>query len=62
MDGMREFQRSVEAMTARLKRLDITRSQFIEAVHLVQNSITFGEHPELLVLDDELDTLYRGQL
>lgn len=57
-----EFQKSVEAMTARLVRLKQTMDQVVETVHQIQDTLTFGDHPELLALDDELDTMYRGQL
>ncbi|MFD4912872.1 hypothetical protein ACFWNR_06570 [Streptomyces virginiae] len=57
-----EFQKSVEAMIARLKQLGQIQAEFVEAVREVQDVIAFGDHPELLALDDELDIMYRGQL
>lgn len=57
-----EFQKKTEAMTARLKQLRQTMDQFTATVGEIQDVITFGAHPELLALDDELDIMYRGQL
>lgn len=57
-----EFHKNMDAMTARLAQLNQTLGQFTETVSEIQDVITFGAHPELLALDDELDTMYRGQL
>jgi prefoldin subunit 5 len=57
-----EFQKDMEAVTARLAQLRQTMDQFMVAMRSVQDVMTFDGHPELLALDDELDTLYRGQL
>ena len=57
-----ELQAAMEAMKARLAGLSRTLAQFREAVREVQDVIAFQGHPELIALDDELDTMYRGQL
>ncbi len=50
------------AMTERLKGLRALQEQIMEAAREVQDVLTFGDHPELVALDDELDILYRGQM
>lgn len=52
----------VKALTARVAQLASTLEQFVAAVDKIKDVLMFGEHPELVALDDELDTLYRGQL
>lgn len=57
-----EFSQRAAEMTERLKGLLALQQQIVEAVHGIQDALLFGDHPELTELDDELDTLYRGQL
>jgi hypothetical protein len=57
-----ELSQQMAEMTERLKGLRALQKQIVEAVHQVQDVMTFGAHPELVELDDELDILYRGQL
>ena len=54
-------QRTAE-MTGRLKELSALQGRILETVRQIQDVMTFGAHPELTKLDDELDILYRGQL
>ena len=58
---MSEFHENAEQPTAQITvRVDL--AQFDEAMHEIQDAVTFSLHPDLTRLDDELDTLYRGQL
>jgi hypothetical protein len=49
-------------MIERLKGLQALQGQFIETMRHVQDVVTFGAHPDLVALEDELDIMYRGQM
>lgn len=57
-----ELSQQIAEMTKRLKDLRVIQEQVLAAAHQIQDVMTFGAHPELVALDDELDILYRGQL
>jgi hypothetical protein len=59
---MSDFRKDVEEMSARLAQLGETLDQFAATMREVQATVTFGAHPDLTELDDELDIIYRGQL
>ncbi|MFF6966350.1 hypothetical protein ACFY9G_23645 [Streptomyces anthocyanicus] len=52
----------ISEMAACLKGLVALQGQITEAVREIQDVMTFGSHPGLADLDDELDILYGGQL
>ena len=54
-DGMRD-------MTERLKVVRALQEELVASMQKIQEVIAFGDHPDLVELDDELDILYRGQL
>lgn len=54
-DGMRD-------MTERLKVARALQEELVASMQKIQEVIAFGDHPDLVELDDELDILYRGQL
>ncbi|MEU9495392.1 hypothetical protein AB0D73_26940 [Streptomyces sp. NPDC048215] len=49
-------------MTERIKVLRVLQDELVESMRKIQEVIAFGDHPDLVKLDDELDILYRGQL
>ncbi|MGW3298538.1 hypothetical protein [Streptomyces rubiginosohelvolus] len=49
-------------MTERIKELRALQEELVASMRKIQESIAFGDHPDLVKLDDELDILYRGQL
>lgn len=57
-----EFQQRMVELGEALKGLQAIQRQIVAAAHEIQDVLTFGAHPELVALDDELDILYRGQL
>ncbi|MFI1928376.1 hypothetical protein [Streptomyces sp. NPDC020377] len=57
-----ELSERMAEVAERLQGLRALQDQLVEAVREVQGVITFGTHPELVALDDELDILYRGQM
>ena len=59
---MSDFSDRVTQMTERLAGLRAIQDQITETVRAMQDVVTFGAHPDLTELDDELDILYRGQL
>lgn len=52
----------MRAMTEQVKGLLETQRQLVATFHEIQDVVTFGDHPDLTALDDELDIMYRGQL
>ncbi|MCX4605535.1 hypothetical protein OG402_34260 [Streptomyces anulatus] len=49
-------------MTERIKELRALQEGLAASMRKIQEVIAFGDHPDLVKLDDELDILYRGQL
>ncbi|WP_345670841.1 hypothetical protein [Streptomyces similanensis] len=43
-------------------RVDVDVSGYLEALEKVRAAVLFGWHEDLAALDDELGTLFRGQL
>ncbi|MFE3484848.1 hypothetical protein [Streptomyces griseus] len=43
-------------------RVTVDTSSFLKSVEKFRSNVLFAYHPDLTVLDDELDILYRGQL
>lgn len=62
MDKPPPISTQLQQVSAQVQSLRRTLEQFRGAVEQIQTSIVFGLHPELTELDDELDTMYRGQL
>ena len=60
--GPSDFSKRAAEMIERLKGIQALQEQIIETTRQIQSTFLFGDHPELLELDDELDILYRGQL
>lgn len=56
------FQKNLVAMTTDVQGLQATLEQFVKVTHQVQDVLLFHGHPEVVALDDDLDTTYRGQL
>ena len=57
-----EFAGRMAEMAEALAGLQALQQQIVEVAHQIQDVLLFGDHPELMELDDELDILYRGQL
>jgi hypothetical protein len=49
-------------LAIRLKGLRALQDEIVGVVRHCQDIITFGDHPDLTTLDDEMDNLYGGQL
>lgn len=57
-----EFAKRMAEVTEALVGLQSLQQQIVAVTHQIQDVLMFGDHPELVDLDDELDILYRGQL
>ena len=57
-----EFAERMAEMSEALAGLQTLQQQIVAVAHQIQDVLPFGDHPELVDLDDELDILYRGQL
>ena len=57
-----EFQQRMAGLRESLKGIRAIQQQIVAVTHQIHDVLTFGAHPELVELDDELDILYRGQL
>lgn len=57
-----EFAGRMAEMAEALAGLQALQQQIVEVAHQIQDVLLFGDHPELMELDGELDILYRGQL
>ena len=54
--------KQAKVLAGALKGLGALQAEFMAASEQIQELILFGAHPELTALDDELDTMYRGQI
>ncbi|MFE7513815.1 hypothetical protein ACFU8I_21720 [Streptomyces sp. NPDC057540] len=52
----------IESLTQSVRRLAALQESMLETTREIQSVITFQTHPDVTALDEELDTMYRGQI
>ncbi|NEB92419.1 hypothetical protein [Streptomyces bauhiniae] len=57
-----ETTKKIANLQERLHNISALQKHLIEAARDIQEVLLFADHPEVIALNDELDTMYRGQL